>query len=82
MYYRKIKDKEIFHKKYDKIPSYFCSHYFDESLGYWKYFKKNSNEEKYWKNYSNRIIRRNKNDYYLTKSNNHRKEFDYRWILW
>ena len=82
MYYRKIKDKEIFQKKYDRLHSYFCTHYFDENLGYWRCFKKDSKEEKYWKNYSNRIIRRNKNDYYLTKSNNYRKEFDYWCQLW
>lgn len=82
MYYRKQEDIKKFSKKSFYRRWWQPGWYFSDRDGYYKNSKKDSNEEKFWKNYSNRLIRRNKNDYYLNKSNNYRKEFEYWWTLW
>ena len=48
-------------------------------MGYIKY-PKNSKNERYWKNYSNRKIRRNKDELY--GGNSHHKAFDYDWTIY
>lgn len=48
-------------------------------MGYIKYAK-NSKNERYWKNYSNRKIRRNKDE--LHDGNSYRKIFDYDWNVY
>lgn len=82
MYYRKIEDN----RRHIKLEKEHCTWtpglWFNEDQGYFKYTKKNSNSERYWKKYSNRLIRHRKNDYYLKKSNLYQKEFDYWWTLY
>lgn len=82
MYYRKIEDNKRHFKLEKERCGWIPGWWFNEDLGYYQYTKKHSNNEKYWKNHSNRIVRHNKNDYYLTKSNLYQKEFDYWWTLW
>jgi hypothetical protein len=80
MYYRKHEDNRRHKKVADESSGYPHAWAFDEDKGFYTYQKENAT--KYLKNVSNRRIRHNKNDYYLTKSNQYHKEFEYWWTLY
>lgn len=77
MYYRKQEDIKRFERKAYFTHWWERGWYLSKKLGYYRNSKKHSRREQSYKKESNRRIRHNKNDYYLTKSNLCHREFDY-----
>ena len=82
MWYRKVEDNKRHKKVNSSIVGYRSSWWFDTNKGYFTYTKGHSNRRcSFYKNFSNRKIRRNKNEEYSKKGNLHKKVFDYWWQI-
>lgn len=89
--YRRKMNRKVFAKKKDIGTYSFYGPWVDwdyDANGNWmpvgKYIKypKNGDARRYFKNYSNRKLRRSKIDTVPGKGNGYRKQFDYWWTLY